>query len=211
MLNYNTYQIRVDENSTVVILNYNPKPSNDLMNEIDDALSDNIKNLYIFIDMGVTDCVVDMNVDLFFRNIIKCVESEMDSFEKIQLIYDSEQFKNKVEKEMISYLLKYLTDESPRFFTTNAGIGENIFKFDYFKRIDETSSTCRKLFLRYIYDDDYKNSFITWIVSYSDSDIGNGSVSNRINKNTIVETKVASNKKFEEKGTDVKEQGVECA
>ena len=35
MLNYNTYQIRVDENSTVVILNYNPKPSNDLMNEID--------------------------------------------------------------------------------------------------------------------------------------------------------------------------------
>src|SRR5699024_7671528 len=108
-------------------------------------------------------------------------------------------------------LLKYLTDESPRFFTTNAGIGENIFKFDYFKRIDETSSTCRKLFLRYVYDDDYKNSFITWIVSYSDSDISNGSVSNRINKNTIVETKVASNKKFEEKGTDVKEQGVECA
>ena len=211
MLNYNTYQIRVDENSTVVILNYNPKPSNDLMNEIDDALSDNIKNLYIFIDMGVTDCVVDMNVDLFFRNIIKCIESEIDSFEKIQLIYDSEQFKNKVEKEMISYLLKYLTDESPRFFTTNAGIGENIFKFNYFKRIDETSSTCRKLFLRYIYDDDYKNSFITWIVSYSDSDISNGSVSNRINKNTVVETKVASNKKIEEKGTDVKEQGVECA
>lgn len=211
MLNYNTYQIRVDENSTVVILNYNPKPSNDLMNEINDALSDNIKNLYIFIDMGVTDCVVDMNVDLFFRNIIKCIESEIDSFEKIQLIYDSEQFKNKVEKEMISYLLKYLTDESPRFFTTNAGIGENIFKFNYFKRIDETSSTCRKLFLSYVYDDDYKNSFITWIVSYSDSDISNGSVSNRINKNTIVETKVASNKKFEEKGTDVKEQGVECA
>ena len=112
---------------------------------------------------------------------------------------------------MISYLLKYLTDESPRFFTSNAGLGENIFKFNYFKRNDETSSTCRKLFLRYIYDDDYKNSFITWIVSYSDSDISNGSVANRINKNTVVETKVASNKKFEEKGTDVKEQGVECA
>ena len=48
-------------------------------------------------------------------------------------------------------------------------------------------------------------------MSYSDSDISNGSAANRINKNTVVETKVASNKKIEGKGTDVEEQGVECA
>ena len=162
MLNYNTHQIRISDDSTIIILNYNPKPSNDLVNEIQDAICEYIRNIYIFIDMRNTKNIVDMQVDLFFRNVIQTVKSNSGYFDKIQVIYDSEQFDTKTEKDMIAYLLKYLAEGSSGIFTTNAGIGESLFKFDYFKKINEDSKTCCKLYLKYNYNK--TDSFITWAI-----------------------------------------------